>query len=285
MNKIILLFGVLFIVIAGCLIGTSLSHLEDEDVIVMDENTETVEMEQPSNTEFSEVSTDAVETSEDDAMFVAVDAVETSEDDAMFVAVDALKSPNNEIQQYISSQVQIDETHIRMTADKMGEVYLSGKAESVSAFRYGRFSFCINTIKGVGLFPAIWMLPSDTNSDYPEVDIYELIGNEPNIFYGVLHYMEESEKSRDFFSHTFPVDKIPETYRITFEWTQEEMIWYLENEVVYTIRENVPDEPMYFIFNLAVGGEWPGSPDADTEFPAMFEVEILEFMPQEIYSR
>jgi len=67
----------------------------------------------------------------------------------MFVAVDALKSPNNEIQQYISSQVQIDETHIRMTADKMGEVYLSGKAESVSAFRYGRFSFCINTIKGV----------------------------------------------------------------------------------------------------------------------------------------
>ena len=91
MNKIILIFGVLFIVIAGCLIGTSLSYLEDEDA-------ETVEMEQPSNTEFSEVSTDAVE---------------TSEDDAMFVAVDALKSPNNEIQQYISSQVQIDETHIR----------------------------------------------------------------------------------------------------------------------------------------------------------------------------
>lgn len=38
MNKIVLIFGVLFIVIAGCLIGTSLSHLEDEDVIVMDEN-------------------------------------------------------------------------------------------------------------------------------------------------------------------------------------------------------------------------------------------------------
>ena len=270
MNKIILIFGVLFIVIAGCLIGTSLSHLEDEDVIAMDENAETVEMEQPSNTEFSKVSTDAVE---------------TSEDDAMFVAVDALKSPNNEIQQYISSQVQIDETHIRMTADKIGEVYLSGKVESVSAFRYGRFSFCINTMKGVGLFPSIWMLPSDTHSTYPEVDIYELIGNEPNIFYGVLHYVEESEKSRDYFRHTFPVDKIPETYRITFEWTQEEMIWYLEDEVVYTIRENVPDEPMYFIFNLAVGGDWPGSPDAYTKFPAMFEVEILEFMPQEIYSR
>ena len=42
---------------------------------------------------------------------------------------------------------------------------------------------------------------------------------------------------------------------------------------------------MDFIFNLAVGGNWPGSPDADTEFPTMFEVEILEFMPQEIYSR
>ena len=93
------------------------------------------------------------------------------------------------------------------------------------------------------------------------------------------------EKSRDFFRHTFPVDKIPETYRITFEWTQEEMVWYLGDEIIYTIQDNVPDEPMYFIFNLAVGGDWPGSPDADTEFPAMFEVEILEFMPQEIYSR
>ena len=93
MNKIILIFGVLFIVISGCLIGTSLSHLEDEDVIVMDENAETVEMEQPSNTESSEVSTDAVE---------------TSEDNARFVAVDALSAPNNELQKYISSQVQID---------------------------------------------------------------------------------------------------------------------------------------------------------------------------------
>lgn len=257
MNKIVLIFGVIFIVIAGLLIGTSLSPLENEDVVVMGENAETVEKEPPSNTE----------------------------DDAMFVAVDALRSPNNELQQYISSQVEIDETHIHMTADKMGEVYLSGKAESVSAFRYGRFSFRINTMKGVGLFPAIWMLPSDTNSDYLEVDIYELIGNKPNIFYGVLHYMEESEKSRDFFRHTFPVDKIPETYRITFEWTQEEMVWYLGDEIIYTIQDNVPDEPLYFIFNLAVGGNWPGSPDADTEFPAMFEVEILEFMPQEIYSR
>ena len=188
MNKIILIFGVLFIVIAGCLIGTSLFPLENEDVVVMGENAETVEMEQPSN----------------------------AEDDEMFVAVDSLKSPNNELQQYTSSQVEIDETHIRMTANKMGDVYLSGKAESVSAFRYGRFSFCVNTMKGVGLFPAIWMLPSNTNTDYPEVDIYELIGNEPNIFYGVLHYMKEGEKSRDFFTYTFPADKIPETYCITF---------------------------------------------------------------------
>ena len=270
MSKIILIFGAIFIVIVGCVFGTSLPTLQDKDVDVMGENAETTKTEQPPKTDSAKISTEAIE---------------ILAGDEMFVALDALKSPNNELQKYSSSQVEIDETHIRMTANKMGDVYLSGKAESVSAFRYGRFSFRVNTMKGVGLFPAIWMLPSDTNTDYPEVDIYELIGNEPNIFYGVLHYMKEGEKSRDFFRYTFPADKIPETYYITFEWTPEEMIWYLEEEVVYTIRENVPDEPMYFIFNLAVGGEWPGSPDADTEFPAMFEVEILEFMPQEIYSR
>lgn len=270
MNKIILIFGAIFVVIAGCLIGTSLSALEDKDVVVMGAAAETAKEEQPAKTEPAEV---------------PAETIGSSADDAMFVAIDALKSPNNELQQYTSSQVKINETHIRMTADKMGNVYLSGKAESVSAFRYGRFSFCVNTMKGAGLFPAIWMLPSNTHTHYPEVDIYELIGNEPNTFYGVLHYMKEGKKSRDFFTHAFPSDKVPETYCISFEWTPEEMIWYLEDEVIYTIRKNVPNEPLYFIFNLAVGGNWPGSPDVDTKFPAMFEVEILEFMPQEIYPR
>lgn len=266
MNKIILIFGALFIAMSICLIGIQISSIENEDAVAMSENIETEQTEQSFQSEWIELEG-----------FL--------ENDEVFVCVDALKSPNNELQQYVSSQVEIDETHIRITAEEIGNLYLSGKAESISAYRYGKFSFSVNTIKGDGLFPAIWMLPSDESVGYPEVDIYELIGNKSNIFYGVLHDMKDGEKLKNSFTYEFPVEEIPETYHITFEWTQEEMTWYLEDEVIYTIQENVPDEPMYFIINLAVGGDWPGNPNDYTEFPAMFNVEILEFAPEEIYLR
>ena len=50
MSKIILIFGAIFIVIVGCLIGTSLSTLEDKDVVIMGENAETAKTEQPPKT-------------------------------------------------------------------------------------------------------------------------------------------------------------------------------------------------------------------------------------------
>jgi beta-glucanase (GH16 family) len=38
----------------------------------------------------------------------------------------------------------------------------------------------------------------------------------------------------------------------------------------------VPAEPMYLIFNLAVGGSYPGDPDDRTEFPATFAIDHVK---------
>lgn len=251
MNKIILIFGVLFLAIACTVIGS--------DYQVPTEKNEISE-----RAEFENVG---------------------EEQEYRFVAKNDFNPPNEELQEYVTSQVEMDGAHIRITADKIGEEYISGKAESSTAFRYGTFSFKINTIKGVGLFPAIWMLPSNGKTAYPEVDIYESIGNKPEEIYGVLHFRRNEQTARDFFTHEFPDDEIPETYQIKFEWTPNQMVWYLDNKVMYTIRNNVPQIPMYMTLNLAVGGRWPGSPDANTKFPAVFDIEVLEFEPEEIYSR
>lgn len=72
---------------------------------------------------------------------------------------------------------------------------------------------------------------------------------------------------------------------IKFEWSADYMIWYLNNEIIYVIESNVPNVPMYLIFNLAIGGTWPGNPDSKTVFPTTFNVEILEFNPLETYTR
>lgn len=201
-----------------------------------------------------------------------------------FVAVPAVSSPNQELQAYAMQQVEIDGAHISLEADWIQEQYISGKAESIIAFRYGTFAFRVNTVRGKGLFPAIWLLPTEGGA-YPELDIYELLGNEPHILYGVLHYMDGSEKARDFFQYDFPEDDIPETCQIRFEWTPEEIAWYLEDEKLHSIQENIPDQYMYMIINLAVGGEWPGDPDENTQFPTSFEVDVLEFEPRELYLR
>lgn len=202
----------------------------------------------------------------------------------VFIASAAEQSPNQELQIYTLSQAEIDNTHIKLEANMINDQYISGKVESTIAFRYGTFTFRVNSITGTGLFPAIWLLPID-GKNYPEVDIYEAIGNEPHKIYGVLHYLKDEQKKRDFFKHKFPKKNIPDTYLIRFEWSAEEMVWYLNDEKIYSIQKNVPNQHMYMIMNLAVGGIWPGEPDESTIFPTSFEIEVLEFNPKETYLR
>ena len=35
------------------------------------------------------------------------------------------------------------------------------------------------------------------------------------------------------------------------------------------------NDPFFFIFNIAVGGNWPGSPDASTQFPQWMMVDYV----------
>lgn len=192
--------------------------------------------------------------------------------------------PNGELQIYSPSQTLIDGACITLTADQHGNHYVSGKVESKIAFRYGSFTFRVNTVTGKSFFPAIWLLPAD-GREYPEIDIYELIGSEPHLIYGVLHYRENDVKKREFFKHAFSKKEIPESYEICFEWLPGEMSWYLDGQRIYTVKKHVPDDFMYLIINLAVGGTWPGAPDESTSFPAAFRVEMLEFKPGQIMAR
>ena len=200
-----------------------------------------------------------------------------------FMPVNDDSVPNKELEKYRFGQVEIRDNHLLLTAERQGDEYISGKVESIFSFLYGSIEFRINTMHGRGLFPAVWMLPANYDL-FPEVDIYELIGSEPYRFYGVLHYLTGSQRQREFFEHPFEMDQIPESYVLRFEWTKDAMKWYLEDELIYTITEQVPQVPMYLIANLAVGGEWAGTPD-DSAFPAVLDVEILEFTPGELFTR
>jgi len=145
-------------------------------------------------------------------------------------------------------------------------MYTSGLVESTRAYKYGHFEFAIKTSEGKGIFPAIWFLPND-GGELPEIDVFEMIGNKPYTFYGVIHFMKDDVQDSDYFSHK--VEK-KEQYRVSLEWNAHSLTWYIDGQEIYTTTQGVPQEYMYIIINQAIGGDWPGYPDEETVFPNQF---------------
>jgi len=63
----------------------------------------------------------------------------------------------------------------------------------------------------------------------------------------------------------------------TLEWEPNVMRWFIDDQLIHTNTNTngIPHTPHYLILNTAVGGAWPGNPDATTEFPAMMLVDYV----------
>lgn len=157
-----------------------------------------------------------------------------------------------------------------------GMPYTSGLISSHDGFhmQYGYVEMRAKIPAGRGLWPAFWMLAHDKESD-AEIDIMEILGDSPSETYMTVHYgspttrhgnLQGTYQGADFSSafHTFGI-----------EWTAERIIWFVDGIERYRTTQHVPQEPMYLIANLAVGGTWPGSPDSSTIFPAQMEIDYI----------
>ena len=133
---------------------------------------------------------------------------------------------------------------------------------------YGHFEVRARLPRGKGLWPAVWMLPAD-HTWPPEIDVVESIGD-PRTAYVTAHSKAVASKSvevkvGDDGFHTYAVS-----------WDPQWLKWYLDG--VETARQATPADmhkPMYLIANLAVGGKWPGAPDASTRFPASLDLDFV----------
>jgi beta-glucanase (GH16 family) len=157
----------------------------------------------------------------------------------------------------------------RVQAELGGLPYTSGMISSQPSFSqtYGYFEARVKLPKGKGLWPAVWMLPADFGWP-PEIDIMESIGN-PGDAYMTVHSATPTtgvtvHPSSDGF-HTYAV-----------AWDARQTVFYLDG--VETHRQATPSDmhkPMYILANLALGGDWAGTPDASTAFPARFSIRFI----------
>lgn len=190
-----------------------------------------------------------------------------------------------ELQYYAPDAFELQDGLLRIKAERRmveDQNYTSGVIASFSTFnfQFGYVEMRARVPVGKGLWPAFWLLDS-SESGVGEIDILEILGHEPNTVYMTLHYPDANGKSEseqgkfvgpDFSAgfHTFAVD-----------WRKDSIVWYVDGVERYRLTKNVPQAPMYIIANLAVGGEWPGSPSVNTGFPAYFAIDYIRVYQQE----
>jgi len=167
--------------------------------------------------------------------------------------------------------------------------YTSARLLTKSRFEptYGRFEARIRIPRGQGLWPAFWMLGADIDQvGWPrcgEIDVMENIGREPFMVHGTMHGpgysggngIGGSFSSSESFADDFHVYVV--------EWTAGELRWLVdEKEYKRATPTNLPsgaawvfDHPFFLLLNVAVGGAWPGDPDATTVFPQQMLVDYV----------
>ncbi len=172
-------------------------------------------------------------------------------------------------------------------ARKSGNDYTSARVvtRGKMSFGYGTVAARIKLPAGQGIWPAFWMLGSNIEAvgwpECGEIDIMELI-NTGSTFNVALHApnadVEQKgaidDLSADF--HTYWTTRrensvtvgVGDTTLATFtpDSLPEESHW-------------VFDKLMFVLLNVAVGGDWPGPPDATTRFPATMIVDWFSYEP------
>jgi beta-glucanase (GH16 family) len=152
--------------------------------------------------------------------------------------------------------------------------------------QYGRFEARIKLPRGQGIWPAFWMLGADIGkAGWPrsgEIDIMENIGKEPGIVHGTLHGPGYSGDKSIGKPSALDAGAYADDFHVyAVEWEPKEIRWYRDNVLYHTARpDTVPgdwvfEHPFFVLLNLAVGGYWPGYPDASTTFPQRMLVDYV----------
>ena len=199
---------------------------------------------------------------------------------------------NNEEQSYQADNASVSGGTLKIEAREeriRGKKYTSARIRTLNQgdWTFGRFEARIRMTVGQGIWPAFWMLPTDeVYGGWPqsgEIDIMENIGSEPSTVHGTIHYgdpypnnqssgasysLADNERFTDAF-HEFAIER------------EAGVIRWLVDDVLYSSKTTADtdpftwpfDERFHFILNVAVGGNWPGSPDQTTVFPQILEVD------------
>ncbi|NRB83790.1 MAG: glycoside hydrolase family 16 protein [Winogradskyella sp.] len=207
---------------------------------------------------------------------------------------------NNELQYYTDrpENVSVENGVLKITARQEsfeGSGYTSARLITKGLFqqKYGRFEARVKLPTGQGLWPAFWLLGDDSNGDiWPqigEIDVMEYLGDEPTQIFGTIHGPQYSGGESISKEYVLDADRFDTGFHIFgIEWTPNVINFYVDDKLYQTLKPAdveeetngegewvFDDREFYMILNMAVGGNLPGPPNADTMFPQTMYVDYV----------
>ena len=200
---------------------------------------------------------------------------------------------NNELQYYTNQNYVVGGGVLAITAKNQpfnSSLYTSTrmKTQGIKSWKYGRIDIRAALPYGQGIWPALWMLGDNISTvGWPacgEIDIMELVGGagaNDRTVHGTAHWDDNGSHAQYGGSSVLPSGKFADEFHVfSIIWNQSSITW-LRDDVPYKTLNTTPaglsefQEKFFLIFNVAVGGNWPGNPDATTVFPQTMYVDYV----------
>jgi|TARA_B110000495_G_scaffold191058_1_gene193823 beta-glucanase (GH16 family) len=208
---------------------------------------------------------------------------------------------NNELQYYTdntsNSFVNDGMLHIRAKFEPAGigssnnlRNYSSARLRTVGKgdWQYVRIDVRAKIALGQGIWPAIWMLPSDwIYGGWPksgEIDIMEHVGKDEGRIHGSVHTESYNHMIGTQRTNTKLIADVKNLFHIySIEWYEDKIDFFIDDSLHFTFKnDNKSDyktwpfnERFHLLLNVAVGGNWPGPPDNTTVFPQDMQVDYV----------
>ena len=142
--------------------------------------------------------------------------------------------------------------------------------------------------KGRGLWPAIWLLPTDWKyGSWPksgEIDLMEHVGYAPDTVHGTVHTQSFNHVKKTQVGKSVKVENLYDQYHLyASEWFADHIDIYVDDQLYFTFKNSGKgvdewpfDQDFHILVNLAVGGNWGGAKGIDEMiFPASMKVDYV----------
>ncbi len=201
---------------------------------------------------------------------------------------------NNELEYYTGRPQNLFQSNGNLIIEARKETYGTNSYTSArintagkQQFQFGRIDMRAKLPVSKGMWPALWMLGSNFGqAGWPgcgETDIMELIGTNPKQVVGSIHWKQGNGSEGTYNNaYTAAQDFAQQFHVFSLVWDTNSVQILVDDHVyVSATNANVPtgtypfNAPFFLIFNVAVGGDWPGPPDGTTVFPQRMFVDYV----------